>query len=70
MQMPYWGYPGQDAWLTTQEHILKSQLQWCKLCNRLPSKVLQILDKAYSYDLHILDTVQDSQQVTCMTLED
>ena len=26
--------------------------------------------KAYSYDLHILDTVQDSQQVTCMTLED
>ena len=26
--------------------------------------------KAYSYDLHILDAVQDSQQVTCMTLED
>ena len=26
--------------------------------------------KAYSYDLHIMDTVQDSQQVTCMTLED
>ena len=26
--------------------------------------------EAYSYDLHILDTVQDSQQVTCMTLED
>ena len=26
--------------------------------------------KAYSYDLHILHTVQDSQQVTCMTLED
>ena len=26
--------------------------------------------KAYRYDLHILDTVQDSQQVTCMTLED
>ena len=25
---------------------------------------------AYSYDLHILDAVQDSQQVTCMTLED
>ena len=23
--------------------------------------------KAYSYDLHILDSVQDSQQVTCMT---
>ena len=26
--------------------------------------------EAYSYDLHVLDTVQDSQQVTCMTLED
>ena len=26
--------------------------------------------KAYSCDLHILDAVQDSQQVTCMTLED
>ena len=26
--------------------------------------------KAYSYDLHVLDAVQDSQQVTCMTLED
>ena len=26
--------------------------------------------KAYSYDLHILDAVQDSQQVTCMTLKD
>ena len=26
--------------------------------------------KAYSYDLHALDTVQDSQQATCMTLED
>ena len=26
--------------------------------------------EAYSCDLHILDTVQDSQQVTCMTLED
>ena len=26
--------------------------------------------KAYSYDLHILDAVQDSQHVTCMTLED
>ena len=26
--------------------------------------------EAYSYDLHVLDTVQDSQQVTYMTLED
>ena len=26
--------------------------------------------EAYSCDLHILETVQDSQQVTCMTLED
>ena len=26
--------------------------------------------EAYSYDLHILDAVQDSQQVTCMILED
>ena len=26
--------------------------------------------EAYSYDLHILDTVQDSQQVTHMTLGD
>ena len=26
--------------------------------------------EAYSYDLHVLDTVQDSLQVTCMTLED
>ena len=26
--------------------------------------------KAYSCNLHILDIVQDSQQVTCMTLED
>ena len=26
--------------------------------------------EAYSYDLHILDTVQNSQQVSCMTLED
>ena len=26
--------------------------------------------KAYSYDVHVLDTVQDSQQVICMTLED
>ena len=24
----------------------------------------------YGYDLHILDAVQDSQQVTCMTLKD
>ena len=26
--------------------------------------------EAYSCDLHILDAVQDSKQVTCMTLED
>ena len=26
--------------------------------------------EAYSCDLHVLDSVQDSQQVTCMTLED
>ena len=26
--------------------------------------------EAYSYDLHVLDAVQDSQQVTCMILED
>ena len=26
--------------------------------------------EAYSCDLHVLDTVQDHQQVTCMTLED
>ena len=26
--------------------------------------------EAYSCDLHILDTVQDSQQVACITLED
>ena len=26
--------------------------------------------EAYSCNLHILDAVQDSQQVTCMTLED
>ena len=26
--------------------------------------------KAYSYDLHVLDAVKGSQQVTCMTLED
>ena len=26
--------------------------------------------ETYSCDLHGLDTVQDSQQVTCMTLED
>ena len=26
--------------------------------------------KAYSCNLHFLDAVQDSQQVTCMTLED
>ena len=26
--------------------------------------------EAYSYDLHVLDAVQDSQHVTCMTLED
>ena len=26
--------------------------------------------EAYSCDLHILDAVQESQQITCMTLED
>ena len=26
--------------------------------------------EAYSYILHILDSVQDSQQITCMTIED
>ena len=26
--------------------------------------------ETYSYDLHILDAVQGSQQLTCMTLED
>ena len=26
--------------------------------------------EAYSHDLHVRDTVQDSQQVACMTLED
>ena len=26
--------------------------------------------EAYSCNLHVLDAVQDSQQVTCMTLED
>ena len=26
--------------------------------------------EAYSCDLHILDTIQDSKQVTCITLED
>ena len=26
--------------------------------------------EAYSSDLHVLDTIQDSKQVTCMTIED
>ena len=26
--------------------------------------------EAYSCNLHVLDTVKDSQQVTCMTIED
>ena len=26
--------------------------------------------EAYSYDLHILDAIQECQQVTCMTLDD
>ena len=60
-------YPGQDAFLITQDHILKSQL-WAVQEATLKGPSSPI--KAYSYDLHILDAVQDSQQVTCMTLED
>ena len=47
----------------------RSQLQQCKLCKKLPSDLTSPIE-AYSCDLHILDVVQDSQQVTCMTLED
>ena len=39
------GYPGQDACLTTQVHISKSQLQQCELCKRLPSKVQQVISR-------------------------
>ena len=35
MQMPYWGYPGQDACLAIQALVLKSLLQLCRLCRRL-----------------------------------
>ena len=37
---------------------------------RLPSKGPVSPIEAYSCNLHILDAVQDSQQVACMSLED
>ena len=33
-------------------------------------KSAESLIEAYSCDLHVRNAVQDSQQVTCMTLED
>ena len=41
MQMPYWGFPGQDACLTTQALTSRSQLQQYGLAKRLPSKAPQ-----------------------------
>ena len=69
MQMPYWGCHGWGACLKTQVLTSRSQLLQCGLCRKLPSKAPQA-PQAYSCDLHILDSVQDSQQVACMTMED
>ena len=68
--MPYQGCPAQDAYQTTQVLTSRSQLQQCKLCKMLPLKGLISPIEAYSCDLHILTSVQGSQQVACMTLED
>ena len=49
---------------------LSWQPQQCKLYMRLPLKGPISPIEAHSCDLHILDAVQDSQHITCMTLED
>ena len=43
MKTPCSEYPGQDVFLMTQIHILRSQLQQCKPCKRLPLKVQAVL---------------------------
>ena len=63
MQMPYQECSGLGACLTNWALTSRSWLQQYRLCKKLPLK-------AYSCNLHILDSVQDSQQVTCMTMED
>ena len=68
MQMPYWGCPG---WVHTDNsgtHQLVSSAAGCACKAALKGPTSPI--EAYSCDLHILDSVQDSQQVTCMTMED
>ena len=70
MQMPYQGCPDQDACLTTQVLTSRSQLQQCGAVQEAALKGPTSPIEAYSCDLHVLDAVQDSQQVTCMTLED
>ena len=64
--MPYQGCPGQGASLTAQALTSTSQQQQCGLCKRLPIRTTE----AYSCDLHILDPVPESQQVTCMSTDD
>ena len=64
-QTPYQGCPDWGVCLTTQvkaaavQNVHKAALEG-------PTSPIE----AHSCDLHILDSVQDSQQVTCMTMED
>ena len=62
MQMPYQGYPGQGAYLTVQADVQAVQ----EAALQGPASPIE----AYSSDLHILDTLQDSQQIASMTLKD
>ena len=54
----------------TQVHILKVTAAAVQVVQEAALKGPTSPIKAYSYDLHILHPVQDSQQVTCMILED
>ena len=69
MQMPCQECPGLGACLMPWVLTSRSLQQSCKLCRRLPSRSHSPIE-AYSCNLHILGSVKDSPQITCMTIDD
>ena len=67
---PYQGCPGQDACHDNLGTHLKVTAAAVQAVQEAALEGPTSPIEAYSCDLHIQDAVQDSQQVTCMTLED
>ena len=67
MQMPYQGYPGPGCVPDNSGTQLKVTAASLQVVQEAALEGTASPIEAYSYDLHILDAVQDSQQITCMT---